>query len=173
MAYSKIRGSSHRQNGLPQKAWIFTPAKTSGRNVPENIAMLKSGQIESRSIITTASDAGRRRIATNLTLRPQRANSTAAGESLSLSDGRGKIIRFYPHAVASQRQPTLPMWEGKGEDNVIPFPHAASAEHVKNRSIRGDDDYDHRMLVNALAAAVLVVLVVSGEWVFSTLATIH
>jgi hypothetical protein len=121
-------------------------------------------------------DVGRRpRVATNMTVRPhyQKTHSTTAEESLSLSDGGGKIIRLYPRAVASQRQPALPIWDRNGEDNVIPFPHAISAEHVENRSIQGDDDYDHRMLINALAAAVLVVLVVSGEWIFSTLATIH
>ena len=79
------------------------------------------------------------------------------------------------------------MSDWKGEYNVIRFPRAASAkptlqrwgetaksspEVVKNHSIQGDDDYDHRMLVNALAAAVLVMLVISGEWMFSTLATI-
>jgi hypothetical protein len=78
------------------------------------------------------------------------------------------------------------MSDWKGEYNVIRFPRAASAKptlqrcgetarsspvHVKSHSIQGDDDYNHRMLVNALAAAVLVMLVISGEWMFSTLAT--
>ena len=78
------------------------------------------------------------------------------------------------------------MSDWKGEYNVIRFPRAASAKSAlqgwgetaksspelgKNHGIH-DDDYDHRMLVNALAAAVLVTLVISGEWMFSTLATI-
>jgi hypothetical protein len=78
------------------------------------------------------------------------------------------------------------MSDRNGEYNVIRFPHAASAksalqrwdetaksspEVIKTYSIQVDDDYDHRMLVNALAAAVLVVLVISGEWIFSALAT--
>jgi len=129
--------------------------------------MAKSGRAESQSISTVV-DAGRRRIAMNLTLWRQRTNSTAADESLSASDGVEKIIRFYPRAVASRGQTALPMW-----DNVVPFPRATSAKHVKNRTIQGDDDYGHRMLVNALSAAVLVALVVSGEWMFSTLATIR
>jgi len=148
--------------------------------------MATSGQIGSRSISAAGDDVGRRRIAANLTLRPQGINSTTADHSLSLSDGAGKIIRFYPRAVASQGQPALPMSDRNGEYNVIRFPHAASArsalqrwdetaksspELIKTHSIQGDDDYDHRMLVNALAAAVLVVLVISGEWIFSALAT--
>jgi hypothetical protein len=146
--------------------------------------MAISGQIDSRSI-SAADDVCRRRIVAKLMLRPQRINSTTAGDSLSLSDGGAKIIRFYPRA--SQGRPALPMSDRNGEYNVIRFPDAASAksalqrwdetakswpELVKTHSIQGDDDYDHRMLVNALAAAVLVVLVISGEWIFSALATI-
>ena len=149
--------------------------------------MATSGQIGSRSISAAGDDVGRRRIAANLTLRPQGINSTTADHSLSLSDGAGKIIRFYPRAVASQGQPALPMSDRKGEYNVIRFPRAASAKptlqrcgetaksssaHVKSHSIEGDDDYNHRMLVNAIAAAVLVMLVISGEWMLNTLATI-
>jgi hypothetical protein len=149
--------------------------------------MARSGQIDSRSISAAAADVDRHRITANRTLRPQWTNSTNADDSLSLTDGGEKIIRFYPRAVASQVQPALPMSDRKGEYNVIRFPRAASAkptlqrwgetakfspEVVKNHSIQGDDDYDHRMLVNALAAAVLVMLVISGEWMFSTLATI-
>jgi hypothetical protein len=78
------------------------------------------------------------------------------------------------------------MSDWKGEYNVIRFPRAASGKSTlqrcgktaksspelgKNHGIH-DDDYDHRMLVNALAAAVLVMLVISGEWMFSTLAAI-
>jgi hypothetical protein len=106
-------------------------------------------------------------------LRPRRANSTAADESLPLSRGGGKIVRFYSRPVAFQTRPVFPMCDRNGEDNVIPFPHAASAAHVKIRGIQGDNDYHYRMLVNALAAAVLVALVVSGQWMLSTLATIR
>ena len=149
--------------------------------------MAKSGQIDSRSINAAADDVSRHRIAANRTLRRQRTNSTTADDSLSLSHGAGKIIRFYPRAVASQGQPALPMSDRKDEYNVIRFPRAASAKptlrrcgetaksspvHVKSHSIQGDDDYNHRMLVNAIAAAVLIMLVISGEWMFSTLATI-
>jgi hypothetical protein len=98
-----------------------------------------------------------------------------------------KIIRFHPRAVAFQGRPALPMSDRKDEYNIIRLPRAASAkpppqrwgetaksslELVKNHNIQDDEDYDHRMWVNALAAAVLVILVISGEWMFSTLAAI-
>ena len=70
--------------------------------------MAKSGQIDSRSINAAADDVSRHRIAANRTLRRQRTKSTTAEDSLSLSHGDGKIIRFYPRAVASQGQPALP-----------------------------------------------------------------
>ena len=95
--------------------------------------MATSGQIGSRSISAAGDDVGRRRIAANLTLRPEGINSTIADHSLSLSDGGGKIIRFYPRAVASQGQPALPMSDRNGEYNVIRFPHAASAKSALQR----------------------------------------
>jgi hypothetical protein len=150
---------------------MFAPASV-GAKVQENVAMPKSGQKETRWNCT-ANDGDRSSISINRTLWPRRANSAAADESLPLSRGGGKIVRFYSRPVASQTRPAFPIWDRNGKDNVIPFPHAASVARVEIRSIQGDNDYHYRMLVNALAAAVLVVLVVSGEWMFSTLATIH
>jgi hypothetical protein len=177
------RGLVERRGEGTDLSWMAPlPAR-----VQENFAMAKSGQIDSRSISAAADGVGRRRIAANPTLRSQRNNSTTVDASLSLSDGGGKIIHFYPRAIASQGQPALPMSNRKGEYNVIRFPRAASARSalqrwgetaksppdlVKNHGIQGDDDYDHRMLVNAIAAAVLVMLVISGERIFTTLATI-
>jgi len=92
-------------------------------------------------------------------------HSTTAEDSLSLSDGGAKFIRFYPRAVASREKPGVTMWDKNAEYNVIRFPQVPP-------NSRGDDDYHHRMLENALAAAVFVVLVISGQWIFSTLATV-
>ena len=92
-------------------------------------------------------------------------HSTTAEDSLSLSDGGAKIIRFYPRAVASREKPGVTMWDKNAESNVIRFPQVPP-------NSRGGDDYHHRMLENALAAAVFVVLVISGQWIFSTLATV-
>jgi hypothetical protein len=128
--------------------------------------MAKSGLIDLRSKRAAAGDAGRQpRVATNLTMRPQKTRSTTAEDPLSLSNGGGKIVRLYPRAVAPREKPALPMWDKNGESNVICFPEVPP-------NSRGDDDYRHRMWENALAAAVLLVLMISGQWIFSTLATI-
>jgi len=151
--------------------------------------MAKSGLIDLRSKSTAVGDVGRRPwVATDLTIRPQKTHSTRAEDSLSLSNGGGKIIRLYPRAVASREKPALPMWDKNDEYNVIRFSQVAPVkstlqrggktgksqpELLTNPNSRGDDDYHHRMLENALAAAVLVVLLISGEWIISTLATVH
>jgi hypothetical protein len=108
-------------------------------------------------------------------------NSTAAK---NLRGDGGKIIRLYPRAVAFRENPALPMEDKKGEYNVIHFPCVpfvkstrqragkiakSTREIVTSRNSRVDDDNPHRTLENALAAAVLVVLVISGQWIFSTL----
>jgi hypothetical protein len=125
--------------------------------------MAKSGLIDLRSKSAAAGDVARRpRVATNVTAQPryQKTHSTTAEDALSRSNGGGKIIRLHPRPVASREQPTLPMWDKNGEYNVIRFP---STDH------RNAVDYNHQMLENALAAAVLIVLVISGQWIFSTL----
>src|SRR5262249_60874218 len=97
-------------------------------------------------------------------------------------------IRLYPRAVTSREKPALPMWDKNGEYNVIRLSQVSPVKSTRQRrgetgksqpelltnpNSRGDDDYHHQMLENALAAAVLVVLVISGEWIISTLATVH
>ena len=127
--------------------------------------MVKSGLIDSRPKGTAAGDVSRqRRVATNVTPQPryQKTHSTTSEEKISLSNGGAKIIRLEPRAVASWKKPTLPMRDKDGEYNVIRFP---STNH------RNAVDYNHQMLENALAAAVLIVLVISGQWIFSTLLT--
>ena len=57
--------------------------------------MAKSEQIDSRSISVAADDVSRHRITANRTLRPQWTNSTTADDSLPLSDGGEKSIRFF------------------------------------------------------------------------------
>jgi hypothetical protein len=147
--------------------------------------MAKSGLIDLRSKSTAVGDVGRQpRVATNLTVRSQTTHSTRAEDSLSLSNGGGKIIRLYPRAVASREKPALPMWDKNGEYNVIRFSQVApvkstpqrggktaksQAEFLANPNSRVDYDYHHQMLENGLAAAVLVVLVISGQWILSTL----
>jgi hypothetical protein len=132
-------------------------------NVQENIAMVKSGLIDLLPKSAAAGDVSRRRrVATNLAAQPryQKTHSTTAADASSPSNGGAKIIRLEPRTVASWEKPTLPIRDDDGEYNVIRFP---STKH------RNAVDYNPQMLENALAAAVLIVLVISGQWIFSTL----
>ena len=156
-------------------------------NVQENITMAKSGLIELRSKSAAAGDVARRpRVATNLTAQPhyQKIQSTTAEDALSRSNDGGKIIRLHTRPVASREKPTLPIWDKDGECNVIRFSQAAPVKSALQRGGKtaksqskllpsannwNAGDYNHRMLENALAAAVLIVLVISGQAIFSTL----
>jgi hypothetical protein len=147
--------------------------------------MARSGLIGSRSESTADAHVGRPKVARNLKARSQSTNSAPAENALSRTDDGGKIIRLYPRAVDFRENPALP---GENREyNVISFPHVASVkstrqragkpakptpEIVTDRNRRGDEDYHYRMLENVLAAGVLVVVVISGDWIFSTLATI-
>jgi hypothetical protein len=145
--------------------------------------MAKSGLIEPRR---AAGEVGRRPWGRK---EPDGAASRDPDHRGSLNiarDGGGKIVRLYSRSVAFQQNPPLSKWDKKGEYNVIRFPQVASVksrlqrgrqtatpEIVTNCNGGGNDDHHQRMRVNAFAAAVLVVLVISGEWIFSTLATVH
>jgi len=150
--------------------------------------MVKSRLIDLRPKSAAAGDVSRqRRVATNVTPLPryQKTHSTTSEEIVSLSNGGAKIIRLEPRAVASWKKPTLPMRDKDGEYNVIRFPQVApgSALQRGGKTAKSHSkllpsannwnagDYNHRMLENALAAAVLIVLVISGQWIFSTLLT--
>ena len=155
-------------------------------NVQENITMAKSGLIELRSKSAAAGDVARRpRVATNLTAQPhyQKIQSTTAEDALSRSNDGGKIIRLHTRPVASREKPTLPIWDKDGECNVIRFSQVAPGSALQrggktaipqSKLLPGANDwnagdYNHPMLENTLAAAVLIVLVISGQWIFSTL----
>jgi hypothetical protein len=125
---------------------------------------------------STAGDAGRSTVATKLAGRPQGTTSTTAEDSLAVNR-RAKIIRLYPHSVTF-RGKLEPMCDTKGEYNVIRFPRAATA--AKSRGGKAaksppklGDDYHHRMVENTLAAAVLAVLVIFGEWICNALVAVH
>jgi hypothetical protein len=149
--------------------------------------MAKSGLIDLRSKSAAPDDVARRpRVATNLTaqLHYQKTHSTTTEDALSPSNGGGQIIRLDPRAVASREKPTLPMWDKDGECNVIRFSQLAPVKSALQRGGKAAKsrskllpstndwnagDYNHQMLENALAAAVLIVLVLSGQWIFSAL----
>ena len=110
--------------------------------------------------------------------------STTAEDALSRSNDGGKIIRLHTRPVASREKPTLPIWDKDGECNVIRFSQVAPVKSALQRGGKTAKsqskllpsannwnavDYNHQMLENALAAAVLIVLVISGQWIFSTL----
>jgi hypothetical protein len=148
--------------------------------------MAKSGLIDLRSKSAAAGDVARRpRVATNLTAQPhyQKTHSTTAADALSPSNGGGKIIRLHPRPVASRERPTLRMWDKNRKYNVIPFSQVAPGSALQRGGNTAKSqskllpsannwnavDYNHRMLENALAAAVLIALVISGQWIFGTL----
>jgi hypothetical protein len=148
--------------------------------------MAKSGLIDLRSKSAAAGVVARRpRVATNLTAQPhyQKTQSTTPEDALSRSNGGGKIIRLHPRAAASREKPTLPISDKDGQYNVIRISQVApgSALQRGGKTARSHSnllpnannwnavDYNHQMLENALAAAVLIVLVISGQWIFSTL----
>jgi hypothetical protein len=149
--------------------------------------MAKSGLIDLRSKSAATGDvAGRPRVAINLTAQPryQKTHSTTMEDALSPSNGSGKIIRLHPRAVASRQKPTLPIWDKDGEYNVIRFSQVAPVKSALQRGGKtaksqskllpgannwNAGDYNHPMLENTLAAAVLIVLVISGQWILSTL----
>ena len=98
---------------------------------------------------------------------PFRANA-APTRTLGLQSGNTKcastVIHFRPrqhaprnwHAAANARAANAEKsFEGKFGS------HEAAAQ--------ADDDHSHRIVVNLLAAAVLIMLIIAGDWMVSTL----
>ena len=112
-------------------------------------------------------------------------------DALSLIDGGTKVIRFCSRGAAFSRKAAAQGCSPAGESEVIRFrprgtgpgrelglgswdamdgsPVADLRKYEYARE--GDDDYRRRMIVNVFAAAVLVVLMITGDWIVSTLAT--
>jgi len=159
---------------------LFSSPRVSGRNVQENVATAISGLIDSRSK-SAASGAERRQqgchAPDDAALRDQLDQAEA---SLFPSDGGGKIIRLYPRATFRDK-PALPV----RDKNVIrlsqiaSMPQKGARQQTSSQSLSpiaivgANDDYHRRMLENALAAAVLAVLVIAGNWIVSILAAIR
>jgi hypothetical protein len=95
---------------------------------------------------------------------PFRANA-APPRTLGLQSGdTNTVIHFRPrqhaprnwHAAANAHAANAEKsFEGKFEN------HEAAAQ--------ADDDHSHRMVVNLLAAAVSIMLIIAGDWIVSTL----
>jgi hypothetical protein len=80
------------------------------------------------------------------------------GNSWSLIDGDGNVIPFRPRDTASRSEFGLVGLDTRGE------------ELRKYRSPpESDADYRHRMLVNCLATIVVMVLIVTGNWMVDTI----
>jgi hypothetical protein len=71
--------------------------------------------------------------------------------------GESEVIRFRPRGTAPGRELALGSWD---VDDLRKYEYPRE----------GDDDYRRRMVVNVFAAAVLVVLMITGDWIVSTLA---
>src|SRR5712671_1821567 len=69
-----------------------------------------------------------------------------------------KVVRFRPRVIASRRELGLGSWDAMDDSPVDDLRKYESAPD-------GDDDYRQRMLTNFLAAAVLIVLMITGDWV--------
>lgn len=91
------------------------------------------------------------------------ASSRKASRRSFDTTGDPKIIRFRPRGVASRRGLGL----GRSDEmEDSPVDDLRKYEFAP----QGDDDYRQRMVANLLATAVLIVLMITGDWVVSTLA---
>jgi hypothetical protein len=126
--------------------------------------------------------------AANEALSPRQRTSRHASESPV--DGDRKVVPFRAN-VASARAFGLQGGDTNGGSNVIRFRprqhgprnwHAAAAsdaanaekffeEKIENReaAAEADDDHSHRMVVNFLAAAVSLMLIIAGDWMVNAL----
>jgi hypothetical protein len=125
---------------------------------------------------------------------PRQSGSTALGDLLPAIDGDGKVVRL---RASSRKKPGSPRWDGTGKSEVIDLRwrrpasrrdsglsewrlgewNATSkslAEEIEKHqyALETDDDSRHRIAVNFLAAGVLVLLTIIGEWAVSTLAQV-
>ena len=93
-----------------------------------------------------------------------------------------RIIAFPAHAISPRKASGLEIWDTNRGSNVVDFRrHRASLGKAAGRfneasvgrqeaTHRGGEDDHHRMFMNLLAAAVSILLIIAGDWMFSTLA---
>jgi hypothetical protein len=84
------------------------------------------------------------------------------GNSMSLIGGHGNVIRFRPHGAPPRRELDLESRDMMGDS---PVEDLRKYEYPPE----GDDDFRQRMLVNLLAALVVIVLIVIGSWMVDTI----
>jgi hypothetical protein len=95
-----------------------------------------------------------------------------------------RIVAFPAHAISTRKAPSRENWDANRGSNVVDFRrHRTSPSKAAGRfneasvgrpeaSHQGDEDHRHRMFMNLLAAAASVLLIIAGDWMFSTLAKI-
>jgi hypothetical protein len=120
-------------------------------------------------------------------LRAQQTNSTVAGGPSSEIGGGGEVIRFSRRAVAPRWKLALRASDKNDESNVIRFTRLKSSHSrlqrtaaaakaqtkaIEARVTQEGDNYRYQMFVNGLVAAFVGMLVMSGQWMFTILASI-
>jgi hypothetical protein len=78
------------------------------------------------------------------------------------TEEQGRIIRFRPRGTGPSGW-RWPVQRSKPADPPV-------ADLTKFERAEGDDDYGHRMRMNALALVVTTVLIVTGVWLAITIA---
>jgi hypothetical protein len=78
------------------------------------------------------------------------------------SDDEGRVVRFRPRG-ASPSGWRWPLQRSRPGDTPV-------ADLTKYQNTTGEDDYRHRMTMNALALAATTILVVAGIWLAVSIA---
>jgi hypothetical protein len=87
---------------------------------------------------------------------------TTEHNSLSLTEGDRRVIHLCPRGRALRPDQGLVSWYAMGGSPV------AGTERYE-RGSESEEDYGHRMLVNLLAAVVLLTLILVGTWIVDTI----
>jgi hypothetical protein len=142
--------------------------------------MSKKEQIEFR-LAAAASEIPRGRSSVGNSMFPPKHRSMLRSESPPF-DGDRKVIAFPVQDISGQA-PGLRSRDGTGDVKIAHFRprfHAlpSSKRTAKSHEVnsgkskaatQNDDDHPHRMLENLVGAAALILLIIAGNWILSTL----
>jgi len=78
----------------------------------------------------------------------------------------GRVIQFRPRIGTQRRRPSGHRAVENAEPDYSPVPDLAKYECPE----RDDDEYHHRMAVNAFAAAFTSALILAGVWIANMMA---
>src|SRR5437660_130458 len=96
-------------------------------------------------------------------MRPMLSSRQTRTGSAHVTESDRKVIRLGSRGAAL-RPYLAPVRCGTMGDSPV-----AGLERYERRC-EGEDDYRHRMLANLLAAIVVVVLIITGDWIVQTIA---